>query len=258
MKRWRIRETEKVEKPFTLTFPKGLAARGVWVGRPAELPGALRELGLRPPRPTLALVGGAGGMNEFDLARLRLLFEGALAPLAESLGAFVVDGGTDAGVMRLMGQARARTGAAFPLVGVAATGTVALPGTAPSHPEAASLEPHHTHFVLVPGAKWGDESPWLSRVAGALAAGAPSVTVLVNGGEIARQDVSRSIQAGRPVVVVAGSGRTADTLAAALRGEADDAQAKTLATSGLLRMVDVAISPNAISREIEQVLSERA
>ena len=106
--------------------------------------------------------------------RLFPIFVEVLAPLAEDLGAAIVDGGTDAGVMRLMGQARHETNATFPLVGVSAVGTVVLPGASSSPPDAAPLEPHHTHFILVPGSEWGDESPWLPRVASGLADRSPS------------------------------------------------------------------------------------
>src|SRR5712692_7321254 len=145
-----------MEKPTTLTFANGLTAPVLRVHRAEELGVSLRELGFHSPRPTLVLVGGAGGLNDADLTRLRPLFVQALAPLANALGASVVDGGTDAGVIRLMGQARAETGATFPLVGVAAVETVALPDASPPRADAAPLEPHHTHFLLVPGDQWGD------------------------------------------------------------------------------------------------------
>src|SRR5439155_8336988 len=114
-------------------------------------------------QPVLLLIGGAGGLSERDQARLRPLFEASVAPVIDSLGAIAVDGGTDAGVMRLLGRARATTGGSFPLVGVVARGTVQLPGEDPV-PRACPLEPNHTHFVLVPGRLWGDESPWLDLV----------------------------------------------------------------------------------------------
>ncbi len=131
-----------MEEAFEITFPNGLTARAVRVHRSAELPVALRELGLRRSNPTLVLVGGAGGLGDAELDRLRPLFVEVLAPLAETLGASVVDGGTDSGVMRLMGQARAETDVTFPLIGVAATGTVALPD-ASSPPDAASSKYIH-------------------------------------------------------------------------------------------------------------------
>jgi hypothetical protein len=68
------------------------------------------------------------------------------------------------------------------------------------------LEAHHTHFVLTPGSEWGDESIWISRLATALASTQPSVSVLINGGEIAYQDLAHSVEQLRPVIVIEGSG----------------------------------------------------
>jgi hypothetical protein len=152
-----------MEKPFKIAISNGLTAPAIQVQSPEELSTALRELALHCPRPILVVVGGASKLSEADLSRLRLLFVKVLAPLAEELGASVVDGGTDAGVMQMMGQARAETAATFPLIGVTPVGKVALPDRIPSS-KVTALEPHHTHFVLIPGSNWGDESPWLARV----------------------------------------------------------------------------------------------
>jgi hypothetical protein len=46
-----------------------------------------------------------------------------------------------------------------------------------------------------------------------LARGKPALTLLINGGEISRADVQHSLDAGRPVIALAGSGRLADELA---------------------------------------------
>jgi hypothetical protein len=92
--------------------------------------------------------------------------------------------------------------------------------------------------MLVPGAEFGDEAPWIARVATELAGGWPSVTVLVNGGEIAYPDMECSLHAGRPVLAIAGSGRTADQVASAARGGPADERAVRLAASGLVEVVD--------------------
>src|SRR5260370_24011601 len=168
-------------------------------------------------RPVLVLVGGAGGMTADHLAGMAEAME-RIIPSLDGWGAAIVDGGTDFGVMRVMGRARHAAGAGFPLIGVAAEGTVIVPGKPPA-PGAAALEPHHSQFILVPGDSWGDESPWLSRVAAAVADGQPSLTLVVNGGQITYDDIGHSLQAGRPVVILAGTGRTADTHAAAGLGE---------------------------------------
>lgn len=246
------------EGALRFAFPEGSEVRAVRVCNPEELPGAVRELGLGGSRPAIVLIGGAGGLDDASLVHLRPLFAEGLAPLAGDLGACVADGGTDVGVMRLMGEARAAAGSRFPLVGVAAAGTVALPGEPLPRPDAARLEPHHSHFVLVPGSEWGDESPWLARVAGTLAGASPSITVLINGGETAWEDASASVASGRPVIAVAGSGRAADTLASALRGgDTGEAWAEELAGSGLVGAVDLSAGPAAFVETSKKLLAEK-
>ncbi len=71
----------------------------------------------------------------------------------------------------------------------------------------------------------------------AIGGGGPSVTVLVDGGETAWEDVAESVLALRPVIVVDGSGRVADTLAAALAGKEAEGRAMELAKSGLLQAI---------------------
>lgn len=236
-----------------LTFSTGHRAKTTRVQRSSDLISSLKRLGLVFPCPTLVSIGGASGIEPAALEQLRSLFEQVLAPLAEELGLAVIDGGTDAGVMQLMGQARQKIAGSFPLVGVAATGTVSLPGLK-TPKDSAPLEANHTHFVLVPGAFWGDEAPWIARVASELSPNFPSLTVLVNGGKIAWQDVTNSIREGRPVLVIAGSGRTADELAAAVNGDRSNERANTLVDSGLLQSVDLFADTNTLKAAFYQRL----
>jgi hypothetical protein len=196
----------------------------------------LRAAGLPTSVPVVVLVGGAGGLAEKERSVVASLFAAALVPVLEEVGAVLVDGGTDSGIMALAGRARRQSGAAGLHVGVVAAQTVRWPG-APADADAAGLEPNHTHVVVVPGARWGDESPWLCAVATALADGAPSVTLLANGGPIAYDDVSHSLAAKRPVLVLAGTGRTADDIAAARAGEPTDPRAARVAASPLVSTV---------------------
>ena len=220
-----------------LDFGDGHAARVARPRRFADVAAAVGELGLDEGRPVLVVVGGASGLDERSKERLRTLFSQVLVPVARAWNAVVVDGGTDSGVMQLLGQALGTEGASFPLIGVAVDKKVIVPGDASESGGRRALERHHTHFVLVPGWSWGDESPWLARVATEIAAGAPSATVLINGGEIALQDVANSVAAERPVLVIKGTGRTADRIAAALDGDRTDAQAAHLAGSYLVTAV---------------------
>lgn len=240
-----------MSEPLDLTFLNGNKACLIQVDSSVDLSAALRRIGLWKPRPTLVVVGGASKMTEESLVRLRQLFVEVLAPLAEELEAYVVDGGTDAGVMQMLGKARTDTAGTFPLIGVAPEGKIALPNTSSSPSSGKPLEPNHTHFILIPGATWGDESPWLARIATMLASDSPSVTVLINGGETALLDVFENIEVGRPVVVVAGSGRLADEIAQAVLYPQEEARERVaeLIHTGQLRLFNFS-KPLAMLAEV--------
>ena len=241
-----------------LEFGDGHAAR---VARPcqfADVAPAVAGLGLRGRRVVLVVVGGAAGLDEAGKKRLFTLFGHALLPIIASRQAVVVDGGTDSGVMQLLGRARAAAGASFPLVGVAAEKKVILPGDGVEPGDRAPLERNHSHFVLVPGSSWGDESPWLSWVATEIAGSAPSATILINGGEIAFQDVAHSLEAHRPVLVIAGTGRTADRIAAAVHDRHTDEQAAQLAGSPLVAAVPWTEDPAAVRAALEDLMRPEA
>lgn len=246
----------KMENRFDIQFEDGAVAIALRAEPGLECPQLLSQLGLAQNQPALVLVGGAGKLSREDQAQVRSLFVRVLAPLAETLGAAVIDGGTDAGIMRMMGQARRRTRASFPLIGIVPEQMAILPGGTAAHPDAADLEPNHTHFVLVPGTRWGDESAWIAELASALSDGFPSLTVLINGGEVTWNDASQNVGQGRPLLVVAGSGRTADALASALDGKITDERARKLVASGLMQAVDLCNSED-LSRVIHDILSSK-
>lgn len=187
-----------------------------------DLPAAAERLGL-DHAPVVVLVGGAASMAASDAVHVKEALAVGVLPVVEQLGATVVDGATRVGVMQLIGEVRAEAAAGFSLVGVVAAQLLAE----------AELDEHHTHFVFVPGEKWGDESELLSAFA-TVVGGQRSVTVLANGGAIAWDDVTFSVAQERPVIALAGSGRTADELAAA-----DTPRAQALHDSGLVSVVPV-------------------
>jgi hypothetical protein len=217
-----------------------------------DIAAALDSVGFRRDRVVIVLVGGAAGMGAKDLQTVVEVFRNEIVPIAERRDAVVIDGGTDSGVMQLIGRARSATGARFPLVGVAAEGTV-VGRFGRSSPDAVELEPNHTLFLLVPGSRWGDEAWWIAAVAGVVANKRPSVTVLVNGGEIAYTDVAGSLGSDRPVVVLAGSGRTADAIAGARAGKEGDTRAIEIAKSSLTRVVEIG-KAGAVTLAIEAAL----
>ncbi|MFL6099452.1 MAG: hypothetical protein ACJ71T_05810 [Actinomycetales bacterium] len=217
-----------------------------------EIPATLAALYPSAGPPVVVLVGGAGGMDDAQVDEATRLFRSYLVPAFQRWGATVVDGGTDAGIMRLIGQERRAAQADFGLVGVAAIGTVAHPLDGEPRGD-TELEPHHPVVLLVPGTAWGDEAPWLSAVASAAAVGSASATLLINGGDIAYDDVGHSVAAGRPVVVVAGSGRTSDDLAAAVDSRESSERARQLVGSGLVTAA-AADEPENVVDELRRAL----
>jgi hypothetical protein len=228
-----------------------IQARCIRVVDADDIAAALERAGLDRGRVVIVLVGGANGMAAEDLESADQVLRNELVPIAERRNAVVIDGGTDSGVMRLIGRARSASGGRFPLVGVAAEATVIGPWATETPPDPVELEPNHTLFLLVPGTRWGDEAPWIAEVAGVLAGGRPSVTVLVNGGQIAYADVAASLGRGRPVVVLAGSGRTADAIAEARAGNDGNSRAAEIAASPLIRIVEVSTVAAAIEAALD-------
>jgi hypothetical protein len=201
---------------YGIAFPTGVTARAV-----DSPPGCAGEalaaaLGLAGPRPTVVVNGTAADLDPSLTAGVAaLLGPDGLAGLAATDGLALVTGGTDAGIFSVLGRSMADR--SVPLVGVAPRDLVTWPGCGPPGPRpgAIPLEPHHSHFVLVDGAAWGDETPALLALAAALAEGVGSVAVICGGGPVTRNEALGHARAGRPMVVLAGSGRFADELAAA-------------------------------------------
>lgn len=183
----------------------------------SNLPQAVSELRLKNHAyPVIVLIGGQ--INEEQAEPTRRAVQ-TIARVAEDMEAAVLCGGTDMGVMAEIGQARSRNYYKFPLIGVAPEDLVTWPGGPPGikvlgwGKERWQLESNHSHFVLVPGSHFGDESPWIVDIAKTLAKDQQSVTILINGGEVSRKDIELSLKNGRRVVVLSGTGRLADELA---------------------------------------------
>jgi len=171
----------------------------------------------RCSRPSRVVCGGADALAEPQLTVARRTLGPAIAAAAALTGAVVVDGGTAAGVMALVGAERARDPAAISvLLGVAPAGRVAHAGA--SGDGRTALEPNHTHIVLADSDEWGGETALLMALAEELAHGAPVVMVLAGGGEGTRAELREGIARGWPLFVIEGTGGVADEVAGTLRG----------------------------------------
>ncbi|HEX5748855.1 MAG TPA: DUF4231 domain-containing protein [Archangium sp.] len=196
-------------------FPNGNRAKSVRVSPGAAPQALIHALGLPHPRALILLIGGADRLPPETHAALRPLLSRGVARAAVEMDALILDGGTRAGIMALMGEGLASRGGHAPLVGVAPAKLVTWPGgPTRSHPELlAPLDEHHSHFVLVDSDTWGGETQTLFSLAAALAKDIPVTVVLVNGGDISKQEALAAVRHGWPLIVLQGSGRLADQLA---------------------------------------------
>ena len=181
-----------------------------------ELEQTVNQMGL-VDRPVIVLIGGHILPEHANITYQAIE---VIAKIAEVLDAAIICGGTDVGIMSAIGKSHVRNGYQFPLIGIAPEGIVTWPEgprtgilITPGN-EREQLEPHHSHFILVPGNEFGDESKWIVRAATMVATGKnKSVTVLANGGKVSQQDVEEGLRANRPLIVLSGTGRLADDIA---------------------------------------------
>jgi len=199
----------------------------------------------------LMISGGAGRMSTEVFNRLVSLFDEVGKTVSRN-NITVIDGGTQSGVMKLMGQALSKFGR-----------TNAHLGVVPAFAEAGSglvaediLEPNHSGFVLVNGYHWGDEVDVMYALAAYLSENSPSITILVNGGEISLLEVEYNVRQGREVVVITGSGRLADEIAEAVRypNRSVRERVQAVARDGKLTLFDITNPPSELSHILKQRL----
>ena len=188
-----------------ISLKRGVNVGAVNISDNIEIPDALTQLGIPHPKTAIVLVGGAGGIGFMDKLPMKKAVA-IVAQLAEETHSVVVDGGTQAGIMTEIGKERKKHRYTFPLIGVVFDSLLM------KEDPKSILDANHTHFFLIPGEDWGDESGWISKIATAIAGENKSLTMLINGGNISRQDVEYSLLANRPTFVMRGTGRMADEI----------------------------------------------
>ena len=215
----------KQHRTFTIRFTNDMFAPAIEIDRHGDPQKIIDEFGLLTPRPTIFITGGASNMSDDDIVQTRHIIEDGIAQFAQQHRVTVIDGGTEAGVMEMMGAARKKHNFNFPLIGVAPHVKVKYPNWQPPG-ASVSLEDAHSHFVLVDAPQWGDESQMIVNLTRAIAAKQrPMVGVLINGGKIAERDVYlATVKHDNPIpmIVLDGSGRVANTISQALRTQNTD------------------------------------
>ena len=160
-------------------------------------------------------------------SRLSMMFSRGLARAAHNVNAAVLTAGIDQGPVGFMGRAIRARGHNVPLVGVVPLATSTFPGDTRSGAEGrARVQEDHTHVVTLTTAN-EQSVTWfrfslieaiLRRNAGPGAV-LPVVGVVANGGDAAMEEALQCVRRGWPIVVVRGTGGTADAIAWARQRE---------------------------------------
>jgi hypothetical protein len=234
-------------------FNRQCQARSVRTGQREAISQTLAALALPRPWSLLILNGGTAALNGSIAADFKPVLMDGLARVVCEEGITVITGGTAAGIFRLFGQGLARWGRTAPCIGVAVRSLVSWPG----QPEGiASLEPNHSHFVLVDGDRWGDETETMYALTAALAADCPSAAAFAGGGDVAINEMLTNVNQQRPLILLAGSGRATDAVLAARNSRvSDDPRIAAIACQGKIYAHDIHDEPAALREAVRQMLA---
>jgi hypothetical protein len=222
---------------FSIPFPNGHTAQAIRVAPDANPKLILDALGFTSTRPVIFISGGASLMSEHDKEMTEAIIT-LVVEFAEEHNILIIDGGTESGVMKMVGDLRHTRGYTFPLIGVSPLGRVAFPGYENPNQQAI-LEDSHSHFVLVDAPEWGDETLMTIRLTYAICGEKryPAMGILVNGGKIAMQEMYLACTYPKArermaLVVLEGSGRAADEISTAFRAGSSNQRVLNAIISG--------------------------
>jgi hypothetical protein len=210
----------------------------------------------------LLVFGGADDLDKTKFLDIKLLLRRGLLAAATKHQSIILDGGTQSGIMQLMGEAVAEENDKIQLVGIAPEAKVSFPGKTGT--DLAPMDPNHTDFFLVEGADWGDETATIFKLAGALCktdkdTNLPTMAVLAGGGKIAGQEILTAVRKGISVLVIRNSGGFADELAAAwdkrIEPQADNVL-KEIVTFGEISFCELEAAPEVFQDGIDQLLGK--
>ncbi|XP_067157599.1 transient receptor potential cation channel subfamily M member 2 [Apteryx mantelli] len=202
--------------------------------------------GLDVPNLLISVTGGA--KNFVMKPRLKNIFRQGLVKVAQTTGAWIITGGSHAGVMKQVGEAvrdfilsSNYKDSEIVTIGIATWGTVYNRDTLicpmggfpaeyvldeENQGSLSCLDSNHSHFILVDDGTHGRYGVEISlrtrlekfiseqtKVKGGVAIKIPIVCVVLEGGPGTLDTIYNAINNGTPCVIVEGSGRVADVIA---------------------------------------------
>jgi len=237
----------------TIHFSNELQALLAHVQQETPADDIVAALKVPQPRGVISLNGGTAELDEILEIKLRLLLVDGLARFAAENVITLVTGGTDAGVFSLLGEGLAKWGRRAPCIGVTPSRPVTWPGRSQGE---TSLEPHHSHFIVVEGKDWGDEVQTMFSFVQTLSQDCPSVAVFAGGGNITLREMQANVEQGREMILIAASGRSTDAVLDVRAGSTSSAQAvEEIASKGRIVPFEIDSSPDQFTRLLESRIS---
>jgi predicted Rossmann-fold nucleotide-binding protein len=221
---------------------------------------SLRDaLGIAVPAPVVLISGGADTFDPAIAPKLTQLIGRGLLRAGRAAGAVFIDGGTDAGVMALIGRAAGAGAEPITLIGVAPEALVQDPSISPTETagDRVALAPNHTHFVLTQGNTWGAETPVMFDLAQAIAGKLPVIVVVIGGGQGTLSEILHAVRRHWRVLIIAGSKGAADELLAQWTTEVakdDDPVIAEILADGDLHAFPIGDPPEVLARRIGREL----
>ena len=136
-------------KKQSIPFPDRNEALAILPTAAAKAEEVLSALALPNYQAVILLIGSADNIDTKLLPPLTRLFGRGIARSAATAKAVILDGGTQAGVMQLMGEAVTAFDSQSPLIGVAPLSKVAYPGSDHSNGDTPGAQP----FPFCPGGR---------------------------------------------------------------------------------------------------------
>jgi hypothetical protein len=213
----------------------------------------IAALKLPPPRGLICLNGGTAELGQTLEMQLRRLLVDGLARVAAENAITLVTGGTDAGIFSLLGEGLAKWGRQAPCLGVTPSKPVTWPGRSGGE---TSLEPHHSHFIVVEGEDWGDETQTMYSVVQALSRDCSSIAVFAGGGNVTLGEMQANVKQDREMILIAGSGRSTDAVLDIRAGSTSPDQAlREIASKGKIVCFEIDGSAEQFARVLQGHIS---
>ena len=250
-------------EPSTVMLPDGSPVRVVPATAGSKAADWAGALDLGPLGALVVLAGGDEALDDTLRPRLtQLVSRGLVRTLREVVGqrgggsrALCVVRASGSGLPALLGRAVADSGGAVQLLGVAPAALLTTSATlAAAEVPVVGLD----RLLSTPGSAWGDEQSAKIDLVQALAEAKPApgtgamalrpLLLVIGGGSGALPEVARAVRYGWPVLLVEGSGGTADALARQFKaGEADagDPVVTDILTDGRISCITLGDKPAA-------------